>query len=47
MKQLGYQILYQKDSLVFHEHRSPLPIQIKNFLDWLFVSRGKKIKHAY
>jgi len=44
MKQAGYQILYQNNSLVFHEHRSPLPIQIKNFLDWLFVSSRRRIK---
>lgn len=44
MKQVGYQILYQNNSLVFHEHRSPFPTQIKNFFDWLFISSRRGIK---
>lgn len=35
MKRIGYKILYNEDSLVYHEHRTPIWKQLGNILQWL------------
>lgn len=44
MRLKGYKILFNKDSLVFHEHRSSLTKQLKDFFHWLFIGTYKGIK---